>query len=358
MIRKNSKCRLRNHNGSAEKRQVEKLPPCPVQMSMFGVRLMGASKSAKAERPQSTIHNTSPISPLPFLPTELGRTHLVQSPDTAARCDFLSRAREARENAECSSPDSDADRLPLIKEGGYRQRQEVNHWISPREAFTYECDPRGLENHGSAGSDKVRIPEIKISLPKISPLKSANTQKHQHAMNGEVLTGSIPRSAEELLRRLPEINRLGHEKNSFTNMDENSSRFPATRANRDIPSPSLYSPIVAFGQTVEQQLSDLKRRKQLFLPSLSKHCELVSNGNILEANCSNRSGLDVPRESRRGNRPVRSGKLMDNSTTKRLSSPKEIAPFEEKMVGTACPKSKRSRKQRQKSGLPSLKTNF
>ena len=358
MIRKNSKCRLRNHNGSAEKKQVEKLPPCPVQMSMFGVKLMGASKSAKTERPQSTIHNTSPISPIPFLPNAIGRTHLVQSPDTAARCDFLKRAREARENAECSSPDSDADRLPVIKPGGHRLRLQDNHWISPREAFAYESDSRGRENDSSAGSDKVRLPEIRISSSKVRPLKPANSQELQHAMNGEILIGSNPRSAEERHRRLPEINRHEKEKKSLTNKNENISRFPATRANPDIASPSAYPPIAAFGQAVDQQLSDLKRRRQLFLPSLSKNSELVSNGNICESNSASRNGLDAPRETRRGNRPVRSGKLVDNNATKRLSSPKEVAPFEEKMVGTACPKSKRSRKQRQKSGLPSLKTKF
>ena len=357
MIDKKAKFRLRVSDKSPEE-QVEKLsalPACPAQISMVGVGLQGKKNNSK------TMKVSSPCS---FLPAEVGRKNLVQSPLTAARNEYLKKVRQDREAAERSSPDSDKGRLPDIDIKSSKFSRPNSG--SPQGNFKMNfdpvtmCGPRGKQTENIDGPERITLPAIQAS-PLIEQKRKSAASNRYNGMNWESIDIKCPNSAEGRSRKLPEIRRAPSSRISENDSCENLPVLPELTGVKQssVNSNIFFKPAGNFGKNSEKQLPDLKRMekngmRQVFLPTLSQNCELVTGGKIQESNCQkNRSANSQSRRNKR----IRSGK--DHETERKrgavVISPTDLMRFEDELVGTACQKTKRDKKQRQKSGLPGLK---
>ena len=313
MIEKKIKYRLRKNSDSPDdsvKRQ--SFAQLPEQhISMVGVRVQGHANSGESKRQ---------FSARPFLPAEVGRKNLVQSPRTASRNEFLKRARQAREAEELSSPEPDDGKLPAIK-----------------DTLLIIKGPRERENTKDS-QERLKLPKLKRTSPKDASRCSPSSFTQSNFC--------CPSITEAKSRRLPEISK-------GLSCKEALPKLPDLKAKQN-------NFMTNSGRNggfagIEERQRCLKQRKQMFLPNLNQNCELSTNGSIMENSYMN----DSFRQSRRGSRRIRSGQKSASERRREiaLSSPMEVLPFEDELVGKSCPKSRRE-KQRQKSGLPSLKTNF
>lgn len=302
------------------------------QMSMVGVQLHGSAKSR-------TMKHDFPARS--FLPADLGRKHLVQSPETTSRSELLLRAKKLRERVEQISPVQQT-KLPNIGEGLSVSKTGTNNQ-------KIEIDDNFPEMRGSVVKTGYIFgdSEDKITLPKLKRTGSSDVGRNSpdfqmpavyHGSGGVDGRAKGPTEIEKGL------------------ISNDTTKLPELRVKQN----NLVSTCgrnVSYVGTEDRQLC-LKQRKQMFLPNLSQNCELSTNGNIMEGNYSINSN-EVRRQSRKSSRKIKSGQKSASERRRELllSSPLEaLQAFEDELVGTSCPKSKRE-KRRKKSALPSLKSN-
>lgn len=277
MVEKRAKHRIQK-NENTTKETAEKRPSPNLQMSMVGIRLSDTAKSAKSKRKFPACS---------FLPAELGRKHLVQSPGTASRQELLVRAKKLGEAVQSISPEQVYGKLPAINKDGSTPKS--GEFYKKRVLNENFLVIKGGKDMRSTGEEELplKLPKLRRNTPRefVRQPQTFQSSAHYSTSNDgkanfrhEILNGL---GNNEALPKLPE---LIIKQNNYVGRNE---KFVSK----------------------EEKQCNLKQRMHVFLPSLSQNCEMSKNGSAIDgAQCT----IGSEPRCRRGTKKLNCGQKSAN----------------------------------------------